>query len=255
MIVLVVAARVSSSRRKRRNLAALQVKKRFDDVSNILGVIVLHKKTGLPIYSKILRGGFDEAMVSAFVTAITHFRSEFGMDEKHWEYNVIPISDIVSAVPTKNLIVAFITVRPPSSYQEISMEAFGRATGAMFDDMMADVRSNVIPPEQRAMFDNLFYDLMDGFLLEQFHLEKGAAVPKAMDCLVTTASQLENGEGFKLEALAKGMATCGIEESHAYKMVLDAIERRLIKVANGMDIGGVVKPFIDREKMEDTSVE
>jgi hypothetical protein len=253
LIVLVVAARVSSSRRKRRNLAALQVKKRFDDVSNILGVIVLHKKTGLPIYSKILRGGFDEAMVSAFVTAITHFRSEFGMDEKHWEYNVIPISDIVSAVPTKNLIVAFITVRPPSSYQEISMEAFGRATGAMFDDMMADVRSNVIPPEQRAMFDNLFYDLMDGFLLEQFHLEKGAAVPKAMDCLVTTASQLENGEGFKLEALAKGMATCGIEESHAYKMVLDAIERKLIKVANGMDIGGVVKPFIDREKSEDFS--
>lgn len=249
-IVLVVGYRISSARRKRKNLAALQVKKRFDDVSNILGVIVLHKKTGLPLYSKILRGGFDEAMVSAFVTAITHFRSEFGMDEKHWEFNVIPISDIISAIPTRNLIVAFITVQTPSQYQEISMEAFGRATGAMFDDMMADARSDIILPEQRAMFDNLFYDLMDGFLLENFRLEKDASFPKAMNCLESTAIQLENDKGFKLDDLAKGMATCGIEESRAYKMVMDAIERRLIRVANGEEIGGVVKPFIDREKAE-----
>ncbi len=251
VVALFIGYRMSSSRRKRKNLAALQVKKRFDDVSNILGVIVLHKKTGLPVYSKILRGGFDEAMVSAFVTAITHFRSEFGMDEKHWEFNVIPISDIISAVPTKSLIVAFITVQTPSQYQEISMEAFGRATGAMFDEMMADHRSNVIPDEERAMFDNLFYDLMDGFLLESFHLDRAAVFPKSMSCLESTASQLENGEGFKLDDLAKGMATCGVEESHAYKMVMDAIENRLIRIANGEDIGGVVKPFLDRQKVED----
>lgn len=251
LVVLVVAYRFNKARQKKKTLAALQIKKRFDDAANVLGVIVLHKKSGLPFYSKTLRGGFDEAMVSAFITAITHFRGEFGMDEKHWEFNVIPISDIVSAVPTKSLIVAFITVRPPSQYQEISMEAFGRATGAMFDEMMADALSSSIPIERKEMFENLFFDLMDGFLLETFRVDEEADFPKSMSCLEGTAKQLENDEGFKLLDLVNGMATCGIEESFAYRMVLEAVEKKLLRLTNSRDIGGVVRPLIDHEKVDD----
>ncbi len=254
-----VGLRAYNTRKRRKNLEALQVKKRFDDVSNLLGIITLHKKTGLPVYSKMIKGGFEEAMVSAFITAITHFRSEFEMDEKHWEFNVIPISDIISAVPTKSLIVAFITLRPPSKFQEVGMEAFGRAVGAMFDESLAEQRASVVDPEQTKILDTLFYDLLDGYLIERFRTSKEAAFPKKMQCLVDTAQQLENGEGFKLEDLAKGMATCGIEESHAYKLVMDAIDEDLLEIADVEDadlhtpavIHDVPKPPDDIDDDED----
>jgi hypothetical protein len=215
-----------------------------------MGVLVLNKKSGIPIYSRILRGGFEESMVSAFITAITHFRSEFGMDESHWEFNVVPISDIISAVPTRNMIVAFLTVRPPSKYQEISMEAYGRAAGAMFDEIVVSTRTFQITEEQAKLFNNLFLDLMDGILIERYELKKGVSVPKSMDCLVSTASQLQNGEGFRLEDLARGMATCGVEETFAYKMVMDAVHDGMLAVANGEEMDGISMPFIDRIKQQ-----
>lgn len=245
LIGSVIGLRIFNTRKKRKNLEALQVKKRFDDVSNILGIIALHKKSGLPVYSKMIKGGFEEAMVSAFITAITHFRSEFEMDEKHWEFNVIPISDIISAVPTKSLIVAFITVRPPSKFQAVGMEAFGRATGAMFDESLAETKSAIVDDEQTKILDTLFYDLLDGYLIERFRTTKDANFPKSMSCLVATAHQLENGEGFKLEDLAKGMASCGVEESYAYKTVMDAIDDELIELAETENPDPISGPFTD----------
>ena len=256
ILSLVIGTRIYNTRKRRRNLAALQIKKRFDDVSNILGILVLHKQSGLPIYSKTLRGGFEEAMVSAFITAITNFRSEFGMDEKHWDFNVIPISDIISAIPTRSLIVAFITVRTPSKYQETGMEAFGRAVGAMFDDQYAQVRSATMIEEHYRILENLFYDLLDGFLTESYRINKKVAFPKEMKCLVTTAEQIEGSEGFRLEDLAKGMATCGIEESHAYKLVMDAIEDNKLEVVNGhIPDGRISGPFMDHRTAEDDEEE
>lgn len=250
IIFLFVGYRTYRARKKRKILSALQVRRRFDDVQNIMGVIVLNKKSGLPIYSRILRGGFDESMVSAFITAITHFRSEFGMDERHWEYNVVPISDIISAVPTRTMIVAFLTVRPPSKYQEISMEAYGRAAGAMFDDIVETSRTFRITGDQAQLFNNLFLDLMDGILIERYHLKEDASLPKSMDCLASTAGLLEKGEGFRLEDLAKGMASCGVEETFAYKMVMDAVDGGMIRVSNGENANGVTSPFIDKIKQQ-----
>jgi hypothetical protein len=250
LVFAVVSLRVYNTRKRRKNLEALQVKKRFDDVSNILGIIVLHKKTGLPVYSKMIKGGFEEAMISAFITAITHFRSEFEMDEKHWEFNVIPISDIISTVPTRSLIVAFITIRPPSKFQEVGMEAFGRAAGAMFDEVLAEQKSAVVDMEQTKILDTLFYDLLDGYLIERFRTSKDAAFPKNMRCLQTAAQHLENGEGFRLEDLAKEMATCGIEESHAYKIVMDAIDEDLIEIADVEMTDEIAGPFTDHVKPE-----
>ncbi|MGQ4911824.1 MAG: hypothetical protein ACP6KW_06590 [Candidatus Thorarchaeota archaeon] len=250
IVFLVVGWKTYQTRKKRKILAGLQVRRRFDDASNILGVLVLHKKSGLPVYSKILRGGFEEAMVSAFITAITHFRSEFQMDEKHWEFNVIPISDIISAVPTKNLIVAFITVRPPSKYQEISMEAYGRAVGALFDESADTSKPRGISREQTQVLTNLYFDLMDGFLLEKYRLNHKTPAPKSMKCLVTTASQLESDDGFRLEDLARGISTCGVEETFAYKMIMDAVEDGMLTVVNGEVKNGIESPVIDKVKKQ-----
>ncbi|MFW9768072.1 MAG: hypothetical protein ACFFEM_04570, partial [Candidatus Thorarchaeota archaeon] len=83
-----VYRRSARKRRIRQNKVTLAVKRRFDDVRNLLGVIVLHKDSGLPIYSKILREGLEEAVISAFITAITSFRGEFDIETSTEEWGL-----------------------------------------------------------------------------------------------------------------------------------------------------------------------
>ncbi|MFW9919431.1 MAG: carboxypeptidase-like regulatory domain-containing protein [Candidatus Thorarchaeota archaeon] len=232
LLVLLIGLRMSRTRKRKRNLKAIAIKQRFDDVKNMIGIIILHKKSGLPIYSKTLKGGFDESMVSAFITAVSHFRSEFGMDEKHWDFQVIPISDIISAVPTRNLICAFISGSSPSKEQMIKMEAFGRAVGAMFDEYAAIAPTHVLDEESEGLFTSLFMDMMDGEFLTAYKKREAARIPRSMSCLSTVVGRME-GDEFTLDELARGMAMCGMEEGEAYIQVMDAIENDLIAPANG----------------------
>ncbi len=245
VLVSAVGFRILRKLRRQRNIEALSVKKRFDDVANIIGLIVLHKTSGVPLYSKILRGGFEEGMISAFVSAITSFRSEFGMDESHWEYEVIPISDIISAVATRNLICAFMTVSAPSASQQVKMEAYARSCGAMFDDLFGDVRGQVLDQETVKALDSLFYDLMDGNLLTLYKRRWDTALPRRLKCLLATASFIERPDGFLLGELAKGMTSCGIEESYAYKLILEAIEGQVLVQAERSDEGTSI-PLVDK---------
>jgi hypothetical protein len=74
IILSIMSNRTISSRKRKHYAEAWTVKKRFEDAENILGVIVLHKLSGLPVYSKMLKGGFEEGMLSAFITAIQEAR-------------------------------------------------------------------------------------------------------------------------------------------------------------------------------------
>lgn len=241
LLLALIALRVSRTRKRKRNLKAIAIKQRFDDVKNMIGIIVLHKKSGLPLYSKTLKGGFDESMVSAFITAVSSFRSEFGMDEKHWDFQVIPISDIISAVPTRNLICAFITGSTPSKEQLVKMEAFGRAIGAMFDESQVIAPTEVLDERQTTIFTSLFMDMMDGEFLTAYKKREAVKIPRHMSCLSSVVGNMEDDE-FTLDELARGMAMCGIEEGEAYLQVMDAIENDLIHPANGSKPIGSLEP-------------
>ncbi|MFW9893398.1 MAG: hypothetical protein ACFFFO_14415, partial [Candidatus Thorarchaeota archaeon] len=78
--------RSARKRRIRQNKITLAIKRRFDDVRSLLGVIVIHKDSGLPVYSKILRDGLEEAVISAFITAVTSFRGEFDIESTTEEW-------------------------------------------------------------------------------------------------------------------------------------------------------------------------
>ncbi|MFW9927582.1 MAG: hypothetical protein ACFFDM_12595, partial [Candidatus Thorarchaeota archaeon] len=82
--------RTARKRRIRQNKITLAIKRRFDDVRSLLGVIVIHKDSGLPVYSKILRDGLEEAVISAFITAVTSFRGEFDIETTTEEWGLIP---------------------------------------------------------------------------------------------------------------------------------------------------------------------
>jgi hypothetical protein len=248
VLVAIVARRSYYKRKRKRNLEAMAIKERFEDARNIIGLIVLHKKSGLPFYSKAMKGGFDEGMISAFITAITHFRAEFGMDEKHWDFQVIPISDIISAVPTRSMVCAFVTGFSPSESQQIKMQAYGRAAGAMFDEIFSDTPSEIINGDTYRLFESLFMDLLDVRLLRPYRRNESVEFPRSHKCMEITMPLVVDEEGFRLDELAKGMASCGVEEGRAYILVMEAIAKGLIE-STVLDETGAV-PFIDREGTE-----
>ena len=139
IIALVGVLRVRSVRRKAQIEEDLMHKRRFDDADNIIGVIVMHKNSGIPVYSRIVKGGFEEGIVAAFISAVTHFREEFEMFDEE-AMKVIPISDIIRAVQTKNLICAFVTIRSASIEHNRKMEAYGEQVATYLDDFYTESR-------------------------------------------------------------------------------------------------------------------
>jgi hypothetical protein len=174
-MVSVVATRRRNAKLHRE---AQEVKSTFDDANNLLGVLVLHKNSGLPFYSKILKGGFEEGMLSAFVTAVTHFRSEFESNGAEREWQLTPISDIIRAGPTKNLICAFVTMSSPSMVHEAKMLMFTREIGLMLDERMEEPPTEFRDDATSRQIDMMFDDHLDGVLLKDYRIPVESAMPR-----------------------------------------------------------------------------
>ncbi|MHA1906568.1 MAG: hypothetical protein ACW98Y_04685, partial [Candidatus Thorarchaeota archaeon] len=227
------AGRRSYIRRKRReNLEALAVKRRFDDVRNMLGVVVLHGDSGIPVYSRMIKGGFDDSLISAFITAISQFRAEFVIDQKQWI--VTPISDIIHAVRTQNLVCAFITTGSPTKTQEERMMAFARAVGFVFDTEYEDAPVLSIDETDEERFDELFNEMLDMNLHRRHKIVDTKGLPSGPKCLKKEISDLRASESFELEEMAERMASCGLEEARVYKVIMDAITNSQVIPVEGL---------------------
>jgi hypothetical protein len=214
--------RTARKRRIRQNKIALAIKKRFDDVRSLLGVIVLQKDSGLPVYSKILREGLEETVISAFITAITSFRGEFDIETTSEEWGLIPISDIIRVVSTNRLICAFITTGNPSAEQRERMIKFAKTVGFIFDETMEDVPIVVLDHHTTMQFNTLFDDILDGALLRTYKLDDTKKLPTST-CADERIAR-KQGEEFKLDELAVEIAACGLEEGRVYQAIMRALE-------------------------------
>jgi len=221
-----VYRRSARKKRIRENKATLAIKHRFDDIRSLMGVIVLHKESGLPIYSKILRDGLEETVISAFITAITSFRGEFDIESSSEEWGLIPISDIVRVISTNKLVCAFITTGNPSPEQRERMISFAKTVGFIFDDTMEEVPIVVLDHHTTQQFNSLFEDLLDGQLLRTYKLDEVKKFPTTSCANERIASK--HGEEFKLEELASEIASCGLEEGRVYKAIMDALENEFL---------------------------
>ena len=229
MVAIVGAYGYRRSARKKRirqNKITLAVKRRFDDVRNLLGVIVLHKDSGLPVYSKILREGLEETVISAFITAITSFRGEFDIESSTEEWGLIPISDIVRVISTNKLICAFITTGNPSAEQRERMITFAKTVGFIFDETMEDVPVVILDRHTTMQFDALFDDHLDGSLLRTYKLDEAKKFPTSTCADERIAKK--HGEEFKLEELAEEIASCGLEEGRVYQAIMKALDNQLL---------------------------
>ena len=236
-VAVVAGQRTRSRKSKRRHLTAVEIKHRFNDANNILGFIVLHKQSGVPIYSKIFKGGFEEGMLSAFITAIMHFRSGFENGGESDQYKVIPISEVVRVVPTGNLVCAFITVTSPSSEQEAKMRSYSRAIGMMFDESLAHVSAQVIDAKVSNTFEMMFDDFMDGLLIRKYRV--GAKkFPKQLR-FIEKAIPLEEKDGvFSIHRLIRLLTSSGTSVDDVYIRMLKAIEDEyIVPVSSRRQIG------------------
>ncbi len=229
-----VSLRYNRRRNERKRRRQFEIKSQFDDANNILGILILHKKSGLPIYSKILKGGFEEGMISAFITAITHFRTEFGNEgtEEGLNWRITPISDIVRAAPTQNLICAFITLSSPSAEQEAKMLVFTHAIGMKLDDLMEMPPSEVLDDRTHEWITGMFDKHLDGHLLKLYHITNKTKIGRKYRCVREAIAAGGFGEAFTLVEMTRGLLSCGVDEGEAYKLILDAIDEGILLPAS-----------------------
>jgi len=228
MLVAVVVGQQSYVRKnKRKYTAARAIKARFSDAHNILGVIVLHKLSGIPVYSKMMKSGFEEGMLSAFITAIMHFRSEFDTPEESEGYNILPISDIIRAVPTPNLICAFITLSSASTEQETKMIAYARAIGMMVDETLAERPTKVVDTKTTKTLEWFFDDFVDGGLLRKYQIG-GKDLPKRFKCIEKVRPLVSTNDTFNLNKMIRELENNGLSEDDAYLITMEAIDNEYV---------------------------
>jgi hypothetical protein len=220
-VVITLSRRFYAINTTRRNLELVTLKRRLEDARNLIGVLVIHQSIGLPIYSRIIKGGFQESLLSSFITALSQFRAEFSWDQPKW--TAIPITEVITAVQTEVLICALITVEPASERQRGQLETFGKDIGLRYDLENGKIRQMVTNRDLSESIDPIFYGHFDGALLERYIGVKDD-LPTHLDLLRETMEKMEIDTGVSPEAIIKAMTLQGHSERKSYRIVLEAID-------------------------------
>lgn len=226
-IVVIAVIAVSVSRRfyktimSKRNLELLVLESRLEDAKNLLGLLVIHRAIGLPVYSKILKGGFQEALLSSFISAISNFRAEFSMDEPTW--TAIPITEVITAVQTESLICAIITIESASSRQRTRLEAFSREVGGLYDHENDTMRTMVRSSTISSTFDSIFESYFDAQLIKRYVGVK-KTLPRHLNSVSVAFTSMDIDHGVTVEALIKATSVLGYSERSAHNMVFEAVD-------------------------------
>ncbi|MBD3159449.1 MAG: hypothetical protein GF309_11715 [Candidatus Lokiarchaeota archaeon] len=209
-----------------------RIKRIFTDVHNLLGVLILNKDSGIPVYSRIIKEGLDDTVISAFISAITQFKSEFDLAQPYEEWSVTPISDLIRIIATKNLICAFIVLREPSDAQKEKMKMFTREVISVWQDVYRETPSEVIDSTTRTQFDELFDDILDASLLKTHKVGDSQQLPDELKCLEDGLEGIDT-DSFELYKLAQSLVNCGIEERKAFSVVMEALQKGAIVEKDG----------------------
>ncbi|MHA1934279.1 MAG: hypothetical protein ACW97A_03265, partial [Candidatus Thorarchaeota archaeon] len=208
-----------------KRLELLGFRERFDNASNIIGVLVIQRINGLPIHYRILKGGFEMSMISGFISAISNFASEMRTEEKLW--TAIPISEVVTTVTTKELICVLLTVDSPSDALTNNLEKMSRQIGSKFDpnpNLLTTITQNPeIGYEYEDEFDRFFethFDIM--LLLDYLSYDKSKSGQFPM--IEEAIDSPEFQSPFSANELVTYLVASGLEERKSYALVIEAVE-------------------------------
>ncbi len=258
-IAAILGRQAYKKRSARRNLELLALESRFQDASSIIGFFVIHRHTGLPVFSRVLKGGLEEALVSGFISAISQFRAEFQEEERLW--TATPISEIITAVQTEVLICAIFTTSSPSSRQTDNLEAVGRAVGALFDQDTETLTRMTMSAEAAGAFertfDQIFGEFLDGKLLDLYTGIETEHLSREYRPLERVMGDIDASEGVRPIELVKKMVLAGTDELKTYSLVLRAIETGLLTLPDpdhrsSSEIYGIPEEGRDDLLLDDT---
>lgn len=186
--------------------------------------MILHTKSGVPLYSRIIKKGLDDTVISA----ITQFKAEFDLASPYEEWDVTPISDLIRIVATENLICAFIVLREPSDTQKEKMKLFAQEVASIWKNVYQETPSEVLDSETKRQFDKLFDDILDARLLKKHRVANVSNLPDQLQFVEDGTERIE-ADGFLLQNLVQSLATSGIEDRKAYSIIMGALGNAAIE--------------------------
>ncbi len=219
--VITVSRRIYVLTTSHRNLELLALRGRLEDARNLIGILVIHRSIGLPVYSRILKGGFQESLLSSFIAALSQFRAEFSWDEPKW--TAIPITEVITAVQTEVLICAMITVEPATLRQKNQLELFGRNIGQLYDFENETVKQLVNSPNLYQTIDPIFHSHFDGALMNRY-VGVSHNLPEHLNPVRETMATIDLTEGATPEFIVRSMTLLGHNDRKSHNLVLEAID-------------------------------
>ena len=218
---VLIGRRFYTSIATKRTLELAEMKGRLDDAKNLIGILVIHRSVGLPIYSKIIKGGFQESLLSSFISALSQFRAEFSWDEPKW--TALPVTEVITVVLTDSLICAMITVDEASLNQKNELELFGREIGVLYDQNEDLINKMARRREFSNSLDPIFDSYFDGLLLKRYVGAKDD-IPERLTLIKTTLESMEVEKGVSVDAIIKEMLIAGHKERKIYQITLEAVD-------------------------------
>lgn len=224
---VMIGRRFYSSITTKRNLELLDLKGRLDDAKNLIGLLVIQRKVGLSVYSKVIKGGFEETLLSSFISAISHFREEFSMDSPKW--TAIPLTEVITAVQSEELICVIITVESASSRQKIQIETFSREVGGLYDydDTIVTPIYRTLSEEVVETFEKVFASYFDGVLFSRYVGVK-KDLPERLAPIASIFKTMKIGYGVTPEVMIKELILLGFNERIAYTLVFEALDNNYL---------------------------
>ncbi len=219
--IMTVSQRLYTMYTTTRQFRLFALKGRLEDAKNLIGLLVIHRSIGLPIYSKIIKGGFQESLLSSFISALSQFRAEFSWDEPKW--TALPVTEVITVVLTDSLICAMITVEGSSSNQKTQLELFGRELGNLYDQDDDTIKKMTYQRELSNSLDSSFDTYFDWPLLRRYIGIKDD-LPKKLLPVKNILEKMHVEKGVTVDALIKDMLLAGYKERRVYEIILEAVD-------------------------------
>ena len=145
------------------------------------------------------------------------------MDSAKW--TSIPISEVITAVQTEEIICVIITVETASTRQKTQLETFSREIGGLYDhddSLMSPIIRKFNSEEIRSINDS-FSSHFDGALFLKYVGVK-KTLPRHLSIIASIFKTIEIDHGLNIETLIKSLVTKGLSERVAYDFVMESLD-------------------------------
>ena len=207
----------------------------LEDLLKISHIMIIHKDTGLTLYSKQTSMELDSDLISGFLTAISQFRSEIKKPKDEFDISTgfeMDYHDFkIDIVDGKYIRTALILEGIPSEQLKKNQEMFTNSFETKFSSLLVDFTGDVKPFRET---DNLIESFFNISLMYPFQLGsnwKSAKLKKLDTALLEVAEQMQKERKYFFISNLLNYGLAGRKESkNQIISTLIALKRRNLLV-------------------------